>query len=112
MTDEFGARWLECYLPTLQQRTKWLKQTKNSKVSDLLLITDETRCRGYWSMGLTEEVFRDDMEVVGSAKTRTNSKHHVLDIQKICLLEAVDKVYIEIAAVPAICLTVCFYLFV
>ena len=55
MANEFWARWLKCYLPTLQQRTKWLKQTRNSKVGDLVLITDEPRCRGYWPMGLIEQ---------------------------------------------------------
>ena len=90
MTNEFWARWLKCYLPTLQQRTKWLKQTRNLKVGDLVLITDEPRCRGYWPMGLIEEVFSDDMNVVRSAKIRTNSKHVVRDVRKICLLEAVD----------------------
>ena len=90
MTNEFWARWLKCYLPTLQQRTKWLKQTRNLKVGDLVLITDEPRCQGYWPMGLIEEVFSDDVNVVRSAKIRTNSKHVVRDVRTICLLEAVD----------------------
>ena len=75
---------------TLQQRTKWLKRTRNLKVGDLVLITDEPRCRGYWLMDLIEEVFGDDMDVVRSAKIKTNSKHVLRDVQKICLLEAVD----------------------
>ena len=88
--NEFWARWLKCYLPTLQQRTKWLKQTRNLKVGDLVLITDEPRRRGYWPMGIIEEIFSDDMNVVRSAKIRTNSKHVVRDVRNICLLEAVD----------------------
>ena len=75
---------------TLQQRTKWLKGTRNLKVGDLVLITNKPRCRGYLPMDLIEEIFSDDMDVVRSAKIRTNSKHVLRDAQKICLLEAVD----------------------
>ena len=41
MTNEFWARWLKYYLPTLQQCTKWLQQTRNLEVGDLMLITNE-----------------------------------------------------------------------
>ena len=50
LANEFWNRWLKCYLPTLQLRQKCLSHERNFKVSDLVLVVDEPRCRGYWPM--------------------------------------------------------------
>ena len=73
LANEFWNRWLKRNLPTLQLRQKWLSHARNSKVGDLVLVVDEPSCRGYWPMGLIEEVYADDLGVVLSAKIRLSA---------------------------------------
>ena len=90
VANEFWNRWLKCYLPTLQLRQKWLSPERNFKVGDLVLVVDEHRCRGYWPMGLIEDVYANDLGMVRSVKIRLSTRTLVRDIRKICLLEAVE----------------------
>ena len=59
-------------------------------MSDLVLVVDEPRCRGYWPTGLIEEVYADDLGMVRFVKIRLSTWTLVRDIRKICLLEAVE----------------------
>ena len=47
LSDHFWKRWLHEYLPTLQQRQKWLTPQRNLAVGDLVLLVDENLQRGY-----------------------------------------------------------------
>ena len=41
LTDVFWKRWISEYLPTLTEREKWLKDQRNVRVGDLVLILEE-----------------------------------------------------------------------
>ncbi|XP_070562373.1 uncharacterized protein [Ptychodera flava] len=46
MANLFWKRWIREYLPSLQQRQKWLKPKRNLAVGDLVIIIDENAPRG------------------------------------------------------------------
>ena len=49
LADQFWKRWVQEYLPLSQQRQKWLSQTPNLTVGDLVLLVDESTPRGQWA---------------------------------------------------------------
>ena len=49
---KFWRRWTKEYLVELQKRQKWLKETPNFRVGNLVLILDENTDRGLWPMKL------------------------------------------------------------
>jgi len=62
VVDVFWKRWLSEYLPSLQERQKWIKPRRDFAVSDLVLVADERVSRGQWHEGRVLEVHpgRDD----------------------------------------------------
>ena len=52
LTDIFWKRWISEYLPTLTEREKWLKDQRNVRVGDLVLILEENLPRNKWNLGL------------------------------------------------------------
>ncbi|KAK3734270.1 hypothetical protein QZH41_008857, partial [Actinostola sp. cb2023] len=41
LADSFWKRWISEYLPTLQEKQKWLRRQRNMSVGDLVLIRDD-----------------------------------------------------------------------
>ena len=90
ISNQFWHIWLKHYLPTLQVRAKWLKPRRNFQVGDLVLVVDQRTKRGYWPLGVVDEVFPDSMGHVRSARVRTTDSLVTRDIRKLCLLEGVE----------------------
>ena len=68
LTDVFWKRWISEYLLTLTEREKWLKDQRNVRVGDLVLILEENVPRGKWNLGRITEVFVGRNSRVQSAK--------------------------------------------
>ncbi len=90
LSDHFWKRWLHEYLPTLQQRQKWLRPQRNLAVNDLVILVDENVPRGHWLLGRVTKVFpgRDGLVRVAEVKTKTNILKR--PISKLCFLEAAE----------------------
>ena len=56
LSTEFWRRWLREYLPSLQQKQKWLRPQVDIAPGDVVLVTDPTAPRGRWPMGRVEDV--------------------------------------------------------
>ncbi|XP_075163325.1 uncharacterized protein LOC142235960 [Haematobia irritans] len=54
--QHFWKRWHSEYLNRLQSRPKWLKQSENAKVGDLVLVADERIGPGQWLLGRIKEI--------------------------------------------------------
>ena len=87
LADVFWRRWTKEYLPSLQERQKWLRPRRNLKVGDLVLITDENTPRGRWPKGIVECVFPDKYGIVRQGIIRTATTRLRRDVRKLCLLE-------------------------
>ena len=91
LVDQFWRRWLQEYLPLLQERQKWYKKCKNYKVNDLVLLVNEGTPRGKWSLGKVVQVFPDRAGLVRQVEVRVGHKYFKRPITKLCLLEVDDK---------------------
>ena len=88
LADEFWARWIKEYLPSLQERQKWLTPKRNFAVGDIVLMVQEDSPRGQWPLAVIEETFPDSNGHVRQVVIRTaNQSRYRRDIRKLCLLE-------------------------
>ena len=66
-------RWMNEYLPSLQQRSKWAKEELSEpKVGDLVWIIDKNVHPFSYPLGRIAEVYKGDDDVVRSAMVKTN----------------------------------------
>jgi len=56
LADVFLKRWCSEYLPSLQERQKWITPRRDFAVGDIVLIADEKVHRGQWPVGRVLEV--------------------------------------------------------
>ena len=87
LANEFWARWVKEYLPLLQERQKWLKQRRNFKVGDLVIMKDANLSRGQWPKALVQETFPDSDGVVRQVLVKSATGVFRRGIRKLCLLE-------------------------
>ena len=80
-------RWLKEYLPTLITRKKWNKDSRNVSVDDVVLLMAEDAPRGFWPLGVVQEVTKGVDGVVRSALVRTAAGTYGRPCTKICVLE-------------------------
>ena len=88
LTDVFWKRWLAEYLPSIQERQKWVKPRQNFAVGDLVLIADERVHRGQWPLGRIVEVHPGKDGFIRSAKVAMTSTILARPITKLCLLKS------------------------
>ncbi|XP_053691505.1 uncharacterized protein LOC128740019 [Sabethes cyaneus] len=71
LIDLFWTRWLKEYLPTLIPKQKWTEQRCDLNPGDIVYITDMLNERGRWPMGLIEQCYpgQDDIVRVVDVKT-------------------------------------------
>ncbi|XP_074632496.1 uncharacterized protein LOC141890859 [Acropora palmata] len=87
LADHFWQRWTKEYLPTLQERQKWLRPQPNFEIGDLVLMADRNTPRGQWPKALVEQTFPDSEGLVRQVVIRTADGVYRRDVRKLCLLE-------------------------
>lgn len=72
LSQHFWKRWHEEYLTQLQQRPKWMKQTKNVTIGDLVLIKEDNLPPGSWLLGRVAQTHpgTDNLVRVVTIKTK------------------------------------------
>lgn len=73
LADVFWCRWLKEYLPTLQQRQKWLQPKQNLRIGDLVLILHENTPRNHWPLGLITQVYPGADGLVRTVEVKTQA---------------------------------------
>ncbi|XP_030845109.1 uncharacterized protein LOC115925437 [Strongylocentrotus purpuratus] len=94
LADLFWRRWVKEYLPSLQQRQKWLKETRNLEEGDIVLIIDNLP-RNKWLTGRVIETYPGKDKLVRSVKLKHSTGILVRPVQKLCLLEEADSVLVN-----------------
>ena len=87
IADCFWSRWIREYVPTLQQRSKWLLNKRNLAVNDLVLVVDNNLPRCRWLLGRVTKVFPGEDSHVRTAEVKTKNSRLVRPLTKLCLLE-------------------------
>ena len=87
LADVFWTRWVKEYLPSLQQRQKWLHPTRNFQPGDLVLIFHENTPRCQWPLGLVTEACAGADGLVRVVQVKTHSGTYTRPIHKLCLLQ-------------------------
>ena len=90
LADLFWKRWTKEYLPSLQQRQKWLQPKRNVAVGDIVLIVDSASARGSWPMGRVIEIMADHKGFVRFVRVKTKTGVLLRPIDKLCLLLEAD----------------------
>jgi len=87
MTDIFWRRWTREYLPLLQQRSKWIAQTRDFKSGDIVLLLEDSP-RNCWPLARILAVHQSEDGHVRSVTLKTRGVSSVVrPVSKICLLE-------------------------
>ena len=93
LADVFWRRWTREYLPSLQQRQKWGKESRNLEVGDVVLILNESTPRSSWPLGRILDVYHNKQDgLVRSVKLKTSTSVIIRPVDKLVLLEAADEV--------------------
>ncbi|XP_074655765.1 uncharacterized protein LOC141909274 [Tubulanus polymorphus] len=72
IADLFWKRWVSEYLPTLQERSKWVKNRRNVMVEDIVLVVDSC-VRNSWKLGRVIGRREDKNGYVRSVTVKTNA---------------------------------------
>ena len=83
--DIFWQRWIKEYLPTIVPRTKWLKEKRNLKPRDVVLLIQESTPKNVWPIGVVTHTFPDEKDHVQTVMCRTGSTTVRRPISKLCL---------------------------
>lgn len=86
LSNAFWRRWTKEYMPTLCRRTKWLQQSKDLLVDDIVIIVGEDE-RGKWPKGRVLEVIKSRDGKVRSAKVQTATGIYVRPASKLAVLD-------------------------
>uniref|UniRef100_A0A5S6Q5V3 Integrase catalytic domain-containing protein n=1 Tax=Trichuris muris TaxID=70415 RepID=A0A5S6Q5V3_TRIMR len=88
LVNHFWQRWLKDYLPTLQRRSKWTKETPNLKIDDVVVIVDPQLPRGQWPLGRITDVVKGRDGRVRIATVKTRHRSYVRPVSRLAVIES------------------------
>lgn len=89
LSDLFWKRWVQEYLPFLQERQKWNQKRRSLSAGDIVVIMDPSAPCGSWPFARVLEVFPDRHGLVRSVRLQTKSSVIELPVTKLCLVYGV-----------------------
>ena len=87
IADLFWKRWVQEYLPLLQERQKWNQKRRNFIPGDIVVVMDSAAPRGSWLLGRILETFPDKKGLVRSVRLQTKTNILERPVSKLCLLQ-------------------------
>ena len=90
LADCSWKRWIREYIPTLQQRQKWIREKDNLKIGDVVLVVDNSP-RGRWLPGRVIKAFPGQDAKVRVTEINTKKSTLTRPVSKLCLLEEAVK---------------------
>lgn len=86
MVQHFWDRWHKEYLMTMINRTKWRNVTRNLRVGDLVIISEENLPPTRWKLGRVEETYPGEDNLVRSVLIKTKDGQFRRPVTKLGLL--------------------------
>ena len=90
LANRFYERFTREYLPTLQGRSKWVKERPQLRVGDIVLVMDDDTKRGRWPLGLVVEIVESHDGRVRSARVKTGNNVRLRPADRLVFLEHHD----------------------
>ena len=90
LSNMFWKIFIKAYVPFLNKRQKWFKNSRNFKPNDLVLVVNDNLPRSFWHMGRILSVFKGADIVVRSAEVRLPNTTLKRPTSKLCLLEGAN----------------------
>ena len=87
LADQFWAKFLRYYLPTMQSRAKWQKEVQNLKAGDVVLVTDPQSIRAHWPVGRIKDVLPGKDGRVRVVKVEVGDRLYTRPVARIILLQ-------------------------
>ena len=103
LANEFWVRWKKEYLQSLQQRQRWTKPRRETRVGDVVIMKDDDQPRNKWQLARVVETFPSadghvrkvkiavaDRELDRSGKQVRPTKFLERPVQKLVLLQEAE----------------------
>ena len=83
-------------MPSLIERSKWVKRERNIQVGDIVLVVDHNTPRGQWPTGrviknLTSRTTKEKDPTVRTVIVMTDQGEYRRPVVKLCLLRTADQ---------------------
>ncbi|KAK7880057.1 hypothetical protein WMY93_033275 [Mugilogobius chulae] len=89
LADRFWTQFLRHYLPTLQTRSKWQRDTSPIQVDTVVMIVDPQLPRASWPVGQISKVFPGADGLIRSAEVKVKDRTYVRPVSRLIRLPAV-----------------------
>ena len=86
LANEFWNRWKTEFLPTLQERRKWIKLQPDLQKDDVVLMVDENTPRCQWSLARVVETFPGEDGHVRKVRLAVGQSTYERPVHKLVLL--------------------------
>ena len=91
LANEFWTRWRLEFLPTLQERKKWVRTKRDVLIDDIVVIVDDKATHNKWPLARVIETQKDKDGFVRKVKVLSNKSTYERPIHKLVVLVAYDK---------------------
>ena len=86
LANQFWTRWRREFLPTLQERQKWLNKRPNLQPGDVVAVIDDAEPRPRWPLGRIVEVYPGADGLVRKVCIRIGSSRFDRPVSRVILL--------------------------
>ncbi|XP_053369684.1 uncharacterized protein LOC128543319 [Clarias gariepinus] len=83
LADQFWTRFIHYYLPTLQERQKWLKDNSNVRVNQVVLIIDPQLPRALWPVGTVTRTFPGPDGQIRTVEVQVQDRTYVRPVARL-----------------------------
>jgi len=87
MVAEVWKRWLKEIVPRLNVQVKWLRQQKNVKIGDIVMVLDDNTPRAHWSLARVIATYPGKDDVVRVVEVRVGDKVYKRPVHRLVPLD-------------------------
>lgn len=90
LADQFWTRFIRHYLPALQTRAKWHKDTPVHQTGDIVMVVDPLLPRALWPVGRITKVLPGTDGRIRTAEVNVKDRHYLRPVARLIPLPAVS----------------------
>ena len=90
LVDHFWSRFISHYLPSLQERQKWLKDGKQLKPNQVVLIVDPQLPRALWPVGKVITTYPGAVGRIRTAAIKVKDRTYIRPVARLVQLPKLE----------------------